>query len=253
MMQSKVRHNELAVMVGLLLSSCTASSEGTVPGTTSSGETSTSSDDNTSGGEVASSTTQTPQGSTTDGSDTGGSTGTTTDPTTGDSTDTSATDGSETSSGSDTQGGSTTGNEDCLVATISGPLMLDPGPMASYRAVGEFTDAAGVDTFLLQFFAPDVGLFDLAAGLNNNFATCEQCIVFREDDQVPPGPRYFQSEGSLELDRASAPFGGSITASLVGVTLVESTFDPDSTPPFVSTPVPGGGCFVIEDVTLSTP
>ena len=125
--------------------------------------------------------------------------------------------------------------------------------MGSYRTVGEFSDTPGNDTFLVQFFSSDVGVFDLASGINSDFATCTQCIVFREDDQNPPGPRYFQAEGTLELEPGSAPFSGVVNVSLSGVTLVESTFDPNSAPPFASTTVPGGDCFVIEDVSLSTP
>ena len=236
----------LATMTGLALIACTEDAEQSATETTDGG-TQTSSVGSATGGLQSSTGGSMLDSSTTSSPETFGST-------VGDSTGGDATrGGSETNGTDDTQGDSTTGAGRCRVATISGPLILDPGTAGSYRAVGEFSETPGVDTFLMQFYAPDVGVFDLGSGVNSDFATCTQCIVFREDDQTPPGPRYYQSEGSLELDAGSAPLGGVVNATLVGVTLVESTFDPNSTPPFASMPVPGGGCFVIEDVTLSYP
>ena len=109
---------------------------------------------------------------------------------------------------------------------------------------------ADQDVVQLEFYADDTGAFDLAAGLNANYATCNQCVRVFEDvfpDQSDVARQYFQSEGTLTIDASSAPqTGGTVTATLDGVKLVEVTVAGD----FTSTPVVDGGCIEFVDGTV---
>ena len=105
------------------------------------------------------------------------------------------------------------------------------------------TDVAGTAELQAQFFSTDTGAFSLNTGLNANFSTCEQCLLYFEDEGTTV---FFQSAGAMNV--ADNPQDGDLTMTLAGVQLVESTIN-DQT--FVSTPVPGGEC--VEFVSPLTP
>lgn len=83
--------------------------------------------------------------------------------------------------------------------------------------------------------------YDLAAGGNDNFATCVQCLLLGEDwDGSSFTKFYYPSAGTLSVTNS----GGSDYLTLDTVTLVEVTID-DITDE--STPVVGGSCITISD------
>lgn len=101
---------------------------------------------------------------------------------------------------------------------------------------------------------PLTGTFQLDAGIDANYATCASCVrVFTlnaaGDELVR---QFFQTSGSVTY--TEDPFTrGLMIGSLDDVTLVEVTVDPDSDPPFQSTPVPGGECLSLANpVALDT-
>ncbi len=117
-------------------------------------------------------------------------------------------------------------------------------PLWAYSMLGDGTTDLGFggpepDDFQIEFYSAAVGTFDLASGIEANFATCERCVLLSEDIQGVQGMKsYFPDAGALTI--STAPGAPELAIGLSGLRLVEVTIDPDT---LVSTPVPGGACF----------
>lgn len=115
----------------------------------------------------------------------------------------------------------------------------DPGYWRYTIASGSLAGGPTIDEMDAEFFSAAVGSFDLATGVNNNYATCEQCVTFYRDYTDPVQHKlFFQSAGLLTIDQV--PGIDPLTVELSNTRLVEVTIDPDT---FESTPVPGGECY----------
>jgi hypothetical protein len=114
---------------------------------------------------------------------------------------------------------------------------------------------ADTDRASLQFYdtisAPTLatGTFDLSAGKDNNFSTCQHCLLAYEDVNATAPVSYFQKSGSLKIDAISSPVDTEVKASLTDVTLVEVTIDSST---YTSTPVANGRCLHIASLALDT-
>jgi hypothetical protein len=102
------------------------------------------------------------------------------------------------------------------------------------------------DRIELQFLGGaynTTGSYSLASAPNDNFATCEVCVLVIQDEGGGADPEkfLFQSAGSLTV-AASTPPGPSATLQVgfAALQVVEVSIDGDTS---VSTPVPGGACY----------
>jgi hypothetical protein len=142
----------------------------------------------------------------------------------------------------------------CTTARINGNRMLaytcDGGECGEYRLGDGVADlgfgGSAPDYISFGFYSnggtPPLGSFDLASDVNDNYATCEQCILVLGDSDGEQATRYFfQSSGSL-IVAGEAPPGSAMELTLIwsNLTLVEVTIDPET---FASTPVPNGACY----------
>ena len=102
---------------------------------------------------------------------------------------------------------------------------------------------SGIETSLM-------GTFDLTAGNQNNYATCAACLrLFTTDAMGAVKRQFYQDGGSITLTQD--PFTNKVLmGTATGVSLIEVTIDPMSTPPFTSTPVVGGQCLSLGAITL---
>ncbi len=108
-------------------------------------------------------------------------------------------------------------------------------------------DEGIADGIMIQFFTLDEndnqvikeGLYDLGKAPNNNYATCNECILLFEDTTTEGTAKiYFQESGTLELKKVkegTMESQGTITAKLVEVTI-------DTSNNYTSTPVENGSC-----------
>lgn len=117
--------------------------------------------------------------------------------------------------------------------------IVSEGGDTAYRYHG---DASGDRSLGIGFYgSQSVKSYDLASSINNNYKSCEQCVLIYEGDKT-----YYQTEGTLTLSELNDD-SGTMTAeskgSLSRVKLVEVTIE-DTT--WESTPVTGGGCLEIE-------
>ncbi|MGM0577900.1 MAG: hypothetical protein ACQEXJ_19395 [Myxococcota bacterium] len=99
------------------------------------------------------------------------------------------------------------------------------------------------DSLNLEFYAEDIGTFDLAPAPNDSYATCEQCVQVVVDAGTAYERRFFQTGGTITVNEGSDPFAGLIDTALTDVTLVEVTIDPET---FETTPVSGGACMELD-------
>ena len=164
-----------------------------------------------------------------------------------DGTTTGDTDGTTTGDTEDTEG-ETTGANGCAQITVSN---FTPGAFV-YPTTDVDPNIGGADPelFRFEFYSPATGSFDLAAGLNDNYATCDQCLrLFEDVTEDDIARQYFQQSGTIDIDASSDLGGGVLVATLTDVTLVEVTIDPDNA--FESTPVPDGACVQINTQNVS--
>lgn len=100
-----------------------------------------------------------------------------------------------------------------------------------------FNGQPGV-TMTLEFYSAEVGTIDLAAGGNQNYSTCSQCVrLSREAVDETPSKSFFQDRGLLDL--STAPGADPMPVGFTNLRLVEVTFNEN----FESTPVPNGECY----------
>lgn len=119
---------------------------------------------------------------------------------------------------------------------------------------GTVTADVGGDTQLINFeFYSGVptGAIDLTAGDQANYGTCSACIrIITEDASGTVQKEFFQDGGTLTLS-ADPLSTRHMTGSTSGVSLVEVTVDRDGGT-YTSTPVPGGVCITLADLTLDS-
>jgi hypothetical protein len=115
---------------------------------------------------------------------------------------------------------------------------------------------AAADGLQIEFFGSAAGAgldgeakgtFNLATGIDNNYATCARCIRVFEDPSVP-GRVFFQQSGTLVINQTSDQLKGTVSATITNLTLVEVTIDGGT---FVSTPVPNGACLHIASAPIA--
>jgi hypothetical protein len=110
---------------------------------------------------------------------------------------------------------------------------------------GALPDVVSFEFYSPDFDYPRTGTFDLGAGVDTNYATCQQCILVYQDytDPATPTKTFFQTAGSITISSQTVPgLAPSVGLSLTGVTVAEVTIDPNT---FVSTLVPDGACYTI--------
>lgn len=135
----------------------------------------------------------------------------------------------------------------CYHLTVGGPelQMIGQGGFADDVSELGLGALGPKDALQFEFYASGNGTFDLGAGKNANYATCDQCALLYVDGNGR-GPRiFFQTAGSMVVDASSDIDNGPLKMGITGLHLVEVTLDQaDAT----STPVAGGACI---DVTVS--
>lgn len=138
------------------------------------------------------------------------------------------------------------GSPTCTAWPVLGGLTAEAAGSFYYDPI-----FGGSERLYVQSFSPELDVFDLASGVNANYATCEQCVLV-VDDISAENPRYFfQTTGTMLVNDGSAPVGTppTIDVQLIGVTLREVTLDPET---WRSTLVPGGDCYTIPAAWLGT-
>ncbi len=157
----------------------------------------------------------------------------------------------------------TAGN--CTAVQLTTGLVYDTESTPDEGLVGFFSDAdadlgfgtALADELWIEFFdtdesaISDTGTFDLTTDENSDYATCGQCVsVYGDIDGEDYGFDLFQAGGSITVDPATPPAGGTLTVTLTNVKLVTVTIDPDT---LETTLVPSGPCYTLNGpLTLST-
>ncbi len=104
-------------------------------------------------------------------------------------------------------------------------------------------------------FKPDVktlgkGIYDLASEENIQAKTCKTCVTLAVDPWDDQKKYFFQEAGTLTIDELGEK--GSVTGTLSNVRLIEVTLKAASGNTDLSTPVPGGECYLIETASFST-
>lgn len=102
------------------------------------------------------------------------------------------------------------------------------------------------DRIELQFFGGaynTTGSYSLSSAPNDNFATCEVCVLVIQDEGGGADPEkfLFQSAGSLTVAAATPPGpSASLQVGFAALQVVEVSIDANTS---VSTPVPDGACY----------
>jgi len=145
---------------------------------------------------------------------------------------------------------------ECVARTLTGPLVWDDAAQARYVLGGDADLGFGgpePDAVFFELYTADTGSFDLASvGVNDDYATCEQCVTVFVDvaEGGGYGGVYFQRAGSLGIDPATPPGGAAFHLTLTNLELEEVTLDELT---WASTPVDGGACASVVGLTeLST-
>ena len=110
------------------------------------------------------------------------------------------------------------------------------------------------DIMTLQFYGDGYtlkeGTIDLGSGDNANYETCVECLLLYEDVDFynnEYGRTFFQQKGELVFDEVKE--GTFESRGHASFRLVEVEIDDYSS---VSTPVPGGACYEVENLTWDT-
>lgn len=168
----------------------------------------------------------------------------TTTTTTGSAGDGGAGGGTGGSPGTGGEGGQ--GGEAPACASVEAVDLQPGGPLDLRGALDAPLGDPDVPDVVLVGYELEEGDFDLTSAINDNFATCEQCVLVLEDVDAEGAPAriYYPSAGTMEVVEAAEGFPY-VVVSLADVELVEVTIDEDG----ISTPVDGGECLSLADVT----
>jgi hypothetical protein len=128
--------------------------------------------------------------------------------------------------------------------------VLDPAAAKMVVVLGAFNDDALPDALSIQLYqgfgefttAITTGTFDLASGVDTNYATCASCLLgYGDTSSGGAGDPYFQTGGTLTINSLDAgATSGTITGTVSGLTLTHVSI---ATSTFQSTPL-GDGCDV---------
>ena len=138
----------------------------------------------------------------------------------------------------------------CLPLALDGALdNLASGVYRIYVSDIGYGAFGRADFLQIEFYKDDVGVFDLGAGTNRNYATCNQCVRLVIDG----GLELFQRSGQLGVGESSSPQGepgdGAVELDLNGIVLEEVVIDDD----FNSMAVPQGVCVEITNGLIASP
>jgi hypothetical protein len=90
--------------------------------------------------------------------------------------------------------------------------------------------------------SPTTGTFDLASNGDENYKTCNHCILLLQDATAGGvGKVFFQSAGSMTITATDPSNPTTSTGSITNVTMIEVTIAMD----YTSTPVPNGECYTL--------
>lgn len=142
----------------------------------------------------------------------------------------------------------------CTTTTVGAPA-FDSGGTSSlvWTAPVESPDLGGNALVTFEFYSGIheglAGTWDLAANEEANYSSCALCLLVRvQDAKGAEVKTFFQSGGSLTL--TEDPFTNrKMIGSVTDLALVEVTIDSEGG--FTSTPVDGGTCLSIGDLTLN--
>ena len=127
-----------------------------------------------------------------------------------------------------------------------GDLILESGQssFASYAAT--IVPGGGVEgELVLESYLDETGSIDLGTASQSSYTTCTQCVFVRLSD----GRIFLQESGQLTLTGDSQSSLGVLRGDLSGLQLTEVTLDPHTSE---STPVPGGACVQVADLSFDT-
>jgi hypothetical protein len=135
-------------------------------------------------------------------------------------------------------------------------VALESGVTATYRAeLDDEVGSPGHDAFFFEVYGAAfgagydgeaTGVFDLSRGADANYGSCSRCFL-AGDASVG----LFQEAGTLTIDAASTHLGdGALLATVTGLVLVESVFDPDTGE---STKVEDGACLTLDRLEMIVP
>jgi alpha-tubulin suppressor-like RCC1 family protein len=88
-----------------------------------------------------------------------------------------------------------------------------------------------------------IGIYDLGAGNNLNYATCNQCTTISKITNETVDKTFFQESGTLEITKGDGRSGESV-GEITNIKLIEVTISDDGF--YTSTPVENGECIEIE-------
>jgi hypothetical protein len=93
------------------------------------------------------------------------------------------------------------------------------------------------------------GTFNLATAPDDNYQTCNHCVLAVVDPNATAPKVYYQQSGTMTLTQVTSPPTEQMAGSLLNVKLIEVTIDSTT---FLSTPVPNGGCLLIQSANFNT-
>ncbi|MBI5532257.1 MAG: hypothetical protein HY898_06065 [Deltaproteobacteria bacterium] len=115
------------------------------------------------------------------------------------------------------------------------------------------TDQLTIELFEANGFTQKAGTFDLSAGDDANYETCNHCVLVRtdypNDGSQPPTKTFYVESGSAEFTEVTSPPTGQMKVKLTNVKLIEVTVDSTT---YHSTPVPGGECLTLASADVNT-
>ena len=118
--------------------------------------------------------------------------------------------------------------------------------------VPTFTSGATPAEIRFEFDSSSTGSFALNSQVNQNYKTCEQCVLLKEYTSFQAevvAARHFQAAGVMHITPTSQPRLGSIELVVEGLRLVEVNLEPN----LETTLVPNGECYFFpDDVSIST-
>lgn len=148
----------------------------------------------------------------------------------------------------------------CLTPTLGAVDINDPGDGTyiawSGDATPDVSGASGNTSIYKYEFYTGTGLdplgtgpIDLSAGTQANYKSCSACVrMISSDASGAVAKQFFQTGGTLTL--TEDPFLNSkMVGTITGLTLTEVTID--SANGYTSTPVSGGTCISVGNVTLN--
>jgi hypothetical protein len=144
------------------------------------------------------------------------------------------------------------GSVECTAVTLAAFGQAETTVDYALYAAAMTPNIFGANTDLLRLsFVSDpfdgaaIGTFDLTENGDENYKTCARCFTATADGgngQIV----FYASEGTVEIEAGSKQLGGTISAQVTNLKLVQVTIAND----YTSTPVPGGACITIASAEI---